>query len=163
TEIALLGCPDPNPTYRRFFAPPRGTLPPDPRAIGEVYIQALYDEVTKWLRHRAADGPIGVCFSGGIDSGSVLLVTYHAMLRLGMSPARLKAFTLTVDGSGDDLAQARGFLEMVGLAFLLEPVEIARTEIDWRDTIRTTEDYKPLDIQSASMAVALCRGIRRRY
>jgi asparagine synthase (glutamine-hydrolysing) len=163
TEIALLGCPDPNPTYRRFFAPPRGTLPADPRAIGEAYIQALYAEVTKWLQHRASDGPIGVCFSGGIDSGSVLLVTYHAMQRLGISPARLKAFTLTVDGSGDDLTQARSFLEAVGLTFLLEPIEIDRAEIDWREAIRTTEDYKPLDIQSASMGVALCRGIRRRY
>src|SRR6516162_3167229 len=39
TEIKLLGCPDPNPTYRRFFTPPRGTLRPNPRAIGTAYIQ----------------------------------------------------------------------------------------------------------------------------
>jgi asparagine synthase (glutamine-hydrolysing) len=163
TEIALLGCPDPNPTYRRFFTPPRNTLPPDPQAIGQAYIGALNGEITKWLKMRAADGPVGVCFSGGIDSGSVLLVTYHAMLRLGMSPARLKAFTLAVDGGGDDLAQARRFLEAVGLAFLLEPIDVSSDEIDWREAIRTTEDYKPLDVQSAAMAVALCRGIRRRY
>src|SRR5262249_25903702 len=36
-------------------------------------------------------------------------------------------------------------------------------EIDWREAIRTTEDYKPLDIQSAAMALALCKGIRSRY
>jgi asparagine synthase (glutamine-hydrolysing) len=124
---------------------------------------ALYHEIAKWLSQKATDGPIGVCFSGGIDSGSVLLVTYHAMLRLGMSPARLKAFTLSVDGGGDDVAQARRFLEELGLAFLLEPIEVSNPEIDWREAIRTTEDYKPLDIQSASMALALCRGIRRRY
>jgi asparagine synthase (glutamine-hydrolysing) len=163
TEVALLGCPDPNPTYQRFFSPSRNTLPADPQAIGDAYIGALHNEVTKWLSLRATDGPIGVCFSGGIDSGSVLLVTYHAMLRLGMSPARLKAFTLSVDGSGEDLAQARRFLEAVGLAFLLEPIEITSAAIDWREAIRTTEDYKPLDIQSASMALALCRGIRERY
>ncbi len=163
TEIALLGCPDPNPTYHRFFTPPRNSLPPDPQAIGECYIGALHAEVTKWLRHRATDGPIGVGFSGGIDSGSVLLVTYHAMLQLGMSPSRLKAFTLCVDGGGDDLAQARRFLEAVGLAFLLEPIDATSTDIDWREAVRTTEDYKPLDIQSATMALALCRGIRRRY
>ena len=29
TEIALVGCPDPNPTYSRFFTPARGTLPAD--------------------------------------------------------------------------------------------------------------------------------------
>jgi asparagine synthase (glutamine-hydrolysing) len=163
TEVALLGCPDPNPTYRRFFTPAREALPADPQGIGEAYIGALYNEVTKWLSQRATDGPIGVCFSGGIDSGAVLLVTYHAMLRLGMSPARLKAFTLSVDGGGEDLTQARRFLGEVGLAFLLEPIEITSAEIDWREAVRTTEDYKPLDIQSASMALALCRGIRRRY
>ena len=43
TEVALLGCPDPNPTYRRFFAPLRGTLPADPQAIGEAYVGALYE------------------------------------------------------------------------------------------------------------------------
>src|SRR5262249_9942476 len=74
----------------------------------------------------------------------------------------LKAFTLSVDG-GDDLGQARRFLEAVGLAFLLEPIEVSSSELDWREAIRTTEDYKPLDIQSATMALALCRGIRRRY
>jgi asparagine synthase (glutamine-hydrolysing) len=163
TEIALLGCPDPNPTYRRFFTPPRGTLPADAQAIGEAYIGALNDEIEKWLTHRATDGPVGVSFSGGVDSGAVLLVTYHAMLRLGVAPSRLKAFTLSVDGGGDDLAQARQFLEAVRLAFLLEPIEISSDEIDWRETIRTTEDYKPLDVQSAAMALALCRGIRRRY
>src|SRR5439155_4155123 len=162
TEIALLGCPDPNPTYQRFFTPPRNTLPPDPQAIGEAYIHALYDEVAKWLSRRATSGPVGVCFSGGVDSGSVLLVTYHAMLRLGMNPARLKAFTLSVDG-GDDLKQARHFLEAVGLSFLLEPIEVTSAEVDWREAIRTTEDYKPLDVQSAAMALALCRGVRRRY
>jgi asparagine synthase (glutamine-hydrolysing) len=31
------------------------------------------------------------------------------------------------------------------------------------DTIRVIEDYKPLDIESATMALALCRGIRDRY
>jgi asparagine synthase (glutamine-hydrolysing) len=163
TEVALLGCPDPNPSYRRFFTPRRGTLPADPQAIGEAYIRALDSEISKWLTLRAAEGPIGVCFSGGIDSGSVLLVTYHAMLRLGVSPARLKAFTLCVDGGGQDLAQARRFLEFVGLAFLLEPIEITSADIDWQEAIRTTEDYKPLDIQCAAMGIALCRGIRKRY
>src|SRR5262245_19960348 len=163
TEVALVGSPDPNPTYRRFFPPPRNTLPPDPQAIGAAYVGALHDEIVKWLTQRASDGPVGVCFSGGIDSGSVLLATYHAMLQLGMSPARLKAFTLSVDGGGEELLQSRRFLEKVGLTFLLEPIEAASVDIDWRAAGGTTEDYKPLDIQSATMALALCRGIRRRY
>ena len=31
------------------------------------------------------------------------------------------------------------------------------------ETIRVIEDYKALDVQSATMAMALCRGVRRRY
>src|SRR5687768_2166053 len=30
TTLRLIGCPDPNPMHRRFFDPPRGTLPQDP-------------------------------------------------------------------------------------------------------------------------------------
>ena len=163
TEIALVGCPDPNPTYQRFFAPRRNALGSNPAEIGKVYMQALSDEISKWLQCRATDGPIGVCFSGGIDSGSVFLVTYHAMLRLGMNPARLKAFTLGVDGGGQDVAQARRFMESVGLSLFLEPVEVSSESIDWREAVQVVEDYKPLDIQSAAMSLALCRGIRQRY
>jgi asparagine synthase (glutamine-hydrolysing) len=163
TEIALLGCPDPNPTYRRFVAPKRNTLGSNLEEIGKLYIQALYQEIVKWLQNRATEGPIGVPFSGGIDSGSVFLLTYHAMLKLGLNPVRLKAFTLAVDGGGEDLAQARRFLERLGLALFLEAIEVSRDQINWQKTIRVVEDYKPLDIQSAAMNLALCRAIRRRY
>jgi asparagine synthase (glutamine-hydrolysing) len=163
TEIALVGCPDPNPTYARFFAPRRNALTANVAEIGRQYIGAVSREIGKWLETRAADGPIGVCFSGGIDSGSVFLLTYHAMLRLGMNPARLKAFTLAVDGGGEDLLQARRFLEALDLSLFLEPIEVTARDVDWRAAVRIVEDYKPLDIQSAAMALALCRGIRRRY
>jgi asparagine synthase (glutamine-hydrolysing) len=163
TEVALVGCPDPNPTYRRFFAPERNALPTDLDSIGRTYVGTLHDAVCKWLRTRASEGPVGVCFSGGIDSGSVFLVTYHAMLSLGMSPARLKVFTLAVGGGGDDPGRARRFLDAVGLGLFLEPVEVPREAVDWREAVRVVEDYKPLDIQSAAMALALCRGIRARY
>jgi asparagine synthase (glutamine-hydrolysing) len=163
TDVALVGCPDPNPTYTRYFAPRRNDLPADPDAIGRAYVGALSDEVAKWLRLRATDAPLGVCFSGGVDSGSVFLVVYHAMLRLGMDPSRLKAFTLAVDGGGEDLAQSRRFLDAVGLGLFLEAVEVPSSAIDWRETVRVIEDYKPLDVQSGAMALALCRGIRARY
>ncbi len=163
TEIALVGCPDPNPTYRRFFAPPRAALPPDESQIGEQYVRALSAEIGKWLRTLPHDAPVGVCFSGGIDSGSVFLLAYRAMLELGLNPARLKAFTLSVDGGGEDLSQARQFLEPLGLGLFLEPIDVKAEAIDWRAAVKIVEDYKPLDIQSAAMSLALCRGIRQRY
>jgi len=166
-EIQLIGCPDPDPVYTRFFTPrspldPSAALPPDTAAIGRAYIAALADEVAAWLQRLPADAPIGVCFSGGIDSGSVFLVAYHTMRKLGMSPERLKAFTLDL-GNGPDLQQACSFLDALGLGLFLEPIEADPATLDVSETIRIVEDYKPLDIESATMALALCRGIRARY
>ena len=161
-EIQLIGCPDPDPVYTRFFTPTMGTLPPDLDVIGRQYIGALAEEIGQWLDAVPAQEPIGVCFSGGIDSGSVFLTTYHVMLQRGMHPGRLKAFVLDF-GNGPDVRQARTFLDSLGLGLFLEPIEADRASLDVQETIRIVEDYKPLDIESASMAVALCRGIRKRY
>jgi asparagine synthase (glutamine-hydrolysing) len=161
-ELQLVGCPDPDPTYTRFFDPKPGSLPADLDAIGVAYVGALAEEIARFLRALPEREPLGVCFSGGIDSGSVFLTTYHVMRKLGMNPARLKAFVLDL-GGGPDLQQARAFLESLGLGLFLEPIEADRATLDVRETIRLVEDYKPLDIESATMAVALCRGIRARY
>jgi hypothetical protein len=258
TEIQLVGCPDPDPTYTRYFTPQRNALPADLDEIGRRYIGALADEIAKWLkaieqgrillppprqrsipsphdgevgrgsgrgdfnRARQFDGtspspqpsprsclagrgsrrlqrwwvyqeapieqcaagvspaesdpvdstlpagcrqhipPIGVCFSGGIDSGSVFLLTYHVMRKLGMSPSRLKAFTLNF-GDGPDFRQAREFLDRLGLGLFLEPIEADLASLDVAETIRVLEDYKPLDVECAAMGLTLCHGIRARY
>ncbi|MFO0878648.1 MAG: asparagine synthase-related protein [Gemmataceae bacterium] len=163
TEVALVGCPDPSPRHARFFDPPRGDRPADVPALGRAYITALADELRKWFTTRARTGPIGVEFSGGIDSGSVFLVALHVLRELGESPSRLKAFTLAVDGAGSDVAQARQFLDTLGLGYFLEPIEVAASAIDWRRAVRVVEDYKPLDIQAAAVGVALGEAIRQRY
>jgi asparagine synthase (glutamine-hydrolysing) len=98
-----------------------------------------------------------------VDSGSVFLLTYHALMELGESPSRLKAFTLSVDGGGEDLMQARKFLDELDLGLFLEPIELNADKLNWKQTIRVVEDYKPLDIQSATMNLALLQGIRSRY
>ena len=164
TSIELLGCPDPGPVYKRFFTPERNRFSSsNVEQIGRHYIGALYDEIKKWLTGRAGTGPIGVSFSAGIDSGSVFLLTYHALLELGESPSRLKAFTLSVDGGGGDLNQAREFLKVLGVELFLEPIEITSADLDWKKAVRVVEDYKPLDIQAATMNLALLEGIRSRY
>jgi asparagine synthase (glutamine-hydrolysing) len=161
-SLQLIGCPDPDPVYTRFFTPEQGTSGTDLDQIGSAYIGALSDEIASWLERVPADQPIGVCFSGGIDSGSVFLTTYHVMRKLGMSPARLKAFVLDVE-DGPDVAQARTFLDALGLGLFLEPVEMEASSLNVDETIRVMEDYKALDVQSATMAMALCRGLRERY
>jgi asparagine synthase (glutamine-hydrolysing) len=161
-ELQLIGCPDPDPVYTRFFTPEIGTLPPDIDRIGELYIAALAEEISQWLDRVPAEEPIGVCFSGGIDSGSVFLATYHVMQKRGMHLGRLKAFVLDL-GHGPDVVQARAFLDSVGLGLFLETIETNASGLDVEETIRIVEDYKPLDIESATMALTLCREIRNRY
>ena len=165
-EIALVGCPDPDPTYTRFFTPRASVLPADLGEIGRRYIGALADEVGAWLEgidaRSARTEPIGVAFSGGIDSGSVFLVVYHSMLRLGMSPSRLKAFVLNL-GDGPDVRQARALLEATGLSLFLEEIEAAADDLNVEETLRVLEDYKPLDVECAAMGLKLCEGIRKRY
>jgi asparagine synthase (glutamine-hydrolysing) len=162
THLELIGCPDPDPVYTRFFDPKLGTLPRDLDQIGEAYIGALANEITEWVSRLPEKAPLGVCFSGGIDSGSVFVVTYHALLKLGISPSRLKAFTLDL-GNGPDVKQAREFLERLNLGLFLETIEADASSLNVEETIRIVEDYKPLDIESATMSLALCRGIRARY
>lgn len=165
-ELALVGCPDPGPTYTRFFAPDRNGLPADLDEIGRRYIGALATEITKWLNAlrtgTSEREPIGVAFSGGIDSGSVLLVTYHAMLQLGMSPSRLKAFVLNL-GGGPDLDQARDFLAALQLSMLLEEIDARPEDLDVEEALRVIEDYKTLDVECAAMGLRLYRGVRERY
>jgi asparagine synthase (glutamine-hydrolysing) len=161
-ELQLIGCPDPDPTYTRFFTPQRNSLPADLDVIGRNYIGALADETAKWLRAVPKQEPIGVCFSGGVDSGAVFVTVYEVMRKLGMNPSRLKAFTLNF-GDGPDLRQARDFLERLGLGLFLETIEAEAGAIDLKTTLSVLEDYKPLDVECASMVLALCRGIRARY
>jgi asparagine synthase (glutamine-hydrolysing) len=165
TTLRLIGCPDPNPVYRRFFDPPRGTLPPDLDAIGRHYIEALYGELRGWLAAQDRSAPIGVPFSGGIDSGSVLLCLNKLLLDQGMAPTRLKAFTLSLDGDGDDARQAREFLQHTGLEMLGETIEVPSSggALDPLRAVAVIEDYKPLDVECAAVNLALLEAIRARY
>jgi asparagine synthase (glutamine-hydrolysing) len=161
-QIHLIGCPDPDPIYERFFAPSRNAFSTELSELGHRYVGALSQEIKQWLASIDPEEPIGVCFSGGIDSGAVFLVTYHCLLTMGMNPARLKAFTLAIE-DGPDLGQARTFLERLDLGLFLEVIDAESSSLNPRETIGIVEDYKSLDIESATMALALCRGIRRRY
>jgi len=166
TTLRLIGCPDPNPIHRRFFDPPRATLPPDLDVIGRRYVEALYDELRRWLAAQDQENrgaPIGVPFSGGIDSGAVLLCLNRLLLNEGQSPARLKAFTLAVDGGGDDARQAREFLRHADLEMLGETIDVPSSALDPLRAVAVIEDYKPLDVECAAVNLALLAEIRARY
>jgi asparagine synthase (glutamine-hydrolysing) len=84
------------------------------------------------------------------------------MRKLGMNPARLKVFTLNF-GDGPDFQQAVEFLTRLGLGMFLEPIEADLSTLEVGETLRVLEDYKTLDVECASMGLALCRGIRANY
>jgi asparagine synthase (glutamine-hydrolysing) len=163
TTLRLIGCPDPNPIHRRFFDPPRRTLPTDLDVIGRRYIEAVYEELRCWLAAQDASAPIGVPFSGGIDSGAVLLCLYRLLLNEGQSPARVKAFTLSVDGGGDDARQAREFLHRTSLEMLGETIDVSSSALDPLRAVAVIEDYKLPDVECATVNLALLAGIRERY
>src|SRR5271155_2738010 len=64
-ELQLIGCPDPDPVYTRFFTPAQAVLSTDLDEIGKAYIGALANELAQWLPQVPAQEPIGGCFSGG--------------------------------------------------------------------------------------------------
>jgi len=163
TELRLIGCPDPNPTYRRFLDPTPDALAPDLDTIGERYVAALCREIGGWLDSIDGNEPIGVLFSGGLDSGVVLLGVYSELLARGQSAARLKAFTLSVDGGGDDVAQAREFLRLVRLPMLGEEIDASSAALDPLQAVEVIEDYRALDVECATVNLALLGGIRARY
>ena len=162
-EIALIGCPDPNPVNTRFFTPERNVLGTDLDEIGERYIRQLTEEMDKWLDTVNEDAPLGVLFSGGIDSGAVLIVLRHLLLQRGQAPNRLKAFTLNVAGTSADASQAKQFVDETDMSLFLEVVDVAQEDVNFKETIKVIEDYKPLDVQSATMAHALLKKIRELY
>ena len=162
-EIALIGCPDPNPVNTRFFTPERNVLGTDLDEIGERYIRQLTEEMDKWLDTVNEDAPLGVLFSGGIDSGAVLIVLRHLLLQRGQAPNRQKAFTLNVAGTSADASQAKQFVDETDMSLFLEVVDVAQEDVNFKETIKVIEDYKPLDVQSATMAHALLKKIRELY
>jgi len=81
-QIELVGCPDPDPVYERFFDPTRNAFSTILNELGRNYIAALAHAIKRWLTTIPEKEPIGVCFSGGIDSGAVFLVTYHSLLQM---------------------------------------------------------------------------------
>jgi asparagine synthase (glutamine-hydrolysing) len=93
----------------------------------------------------------------------VLLCLYRLLLDQGQSPSRLKAFTLSIDGAGEDARQAREFLRRTELEMLGECIEVSSNALDPLRAVAVIEDYKPLDVECAAVNLALLAGIRERY
>jgi asparagine synthase (glutamine-hydrolysing) len=161
-ELDQVGCPDPSPRYQRFFEPRIAQGSADLDEAGAAYIQAAYRVVRDWLARVPAAAPVGVAFSGGIDSTATLLLARHACAEVGRHPDSVRAFTLDL-GNGTDARQSETVVQALGLADAWERVDVAASRYDLEQAIRVIEDYHPLDVECAAAGLCLLRGIRERY
>jgi asparagine synthase (glutamine-hydrolysing) len=161
-EIDQIGCPDPAPRYQRFFDPEIATGSADRDEAGSRYVGAAYGALKDWLAGLPSGEPIGIAFSGGIDSTSVLLMARRALEEMGDNPSRLRAFTLDL-GGGKDAEQARAAMSALGMADQLEVVELPEARLDLEEAVRVIEDYHPLDVECAAVSLLLLGAIRERY
>jgi asparagine synthase (glutamine-hydrolysing) len=161
-DLDQVGCPDPSPRYQRFFDPPIAQGSADIEEAGDVYIRAAGAAVRDWLSRVPAGTPIGVAFSGGVDSTATLLLARHAWRELGRDVDAIRAFTLD-RGGGTDAAQAESAVHALGMAGAWERIEVSPAEYDLEHAIRVIEDYHPLDVECAATALCLLRGIRIRH
>ncbi len=54
-RLEVIGCPDPNPVYTRYFAPQRNRLTTDLDEIGKAYIGALANECSKMAEDHSGE------------------------------------------------------------------------------------------------------------
>jgi asparagine synthase (glutamine-hydrolysing) len=162
TEIDQIGCPDPAPRYTRFWTPEVAAGGTDIHALGAAYLTAAYEATKSWLATLPESAPVGVAFSGGIDSTSVLLIARKAMADLGRSPDNIRAFTLDL-GGGADAQQAEAIVNELGIAHTWEKITAEPSAYDLEAAIACIEDYHPLDVECAAAGLALLKGVRDRY
>jgi asparagine synthase (glutamine-hydrolysing) len=161
-EVDQVGCPDPAPRYRRFFAPPIGDGSADVAERGTAYIAAAYEAVRSWLARVPAGEPVAVCFSGGVDSTAIVLLARAALVSLGRDPDAVRPFTLDL-GGGADALQAASVARALGIEHTWERVSAAADEVDLERAIAVIEDYHPLDVECAATALCLLGAIRERH
>ena len=161
-EIEQVGCPDPNPRYRRFFEPEVETGPADVEELGAAYARATLRALSIWLSGVPEGSRVALCFSGGVDSTAILLLARRALEDLGRDPATLFAYTLDL-GGGADAEQAERVVSELGLRSQWERVVPATTDLDLDLAIRTIEDYHPLDVECAAASLALLSTLRERH
>ena len=161
-EIDQIGCPDPAPRYQRFFTPGIATGSEDVDVAGAGYIQSAAAALTNWLSTVPEGEAIAVAFSGGVDSTAVFLLARHALQQMGRNPDVLRAFTLDL-GGGKDAAQAEAVVRELGLEAQWEVISVPAQAVNLEEAIEVIEDYHPLDVECAAVALCVLRGIRDRY
>jgi asparagine synthase (glutamine-hydrolysing) len=161
TELDQVGCPDPNPRYRRFFEPQTGWARPSVEELGDSYLSALAATVALILDAIPREAPLGVAFSGGADSSAVAALLCRELARRGETE-RLRLFTLSVGGGGDRDA-AGEVVRALGAGGRWEAIEAPAEDLDLAAAVACLEDYRPLDVACGAALRALLKNLRLRH
>ena len=167
-EIALVGCPDPDPDLHALLHAARPTPCPRPRRDRP----ALHRRASRRSRQVAA--AVDAADSRDADRRRVLRRhrqrrrvprrLSHDAARSACRPARLKAFVLNLGGGPGRRAGPRVPVEPSACRCSSRRLTASPAGLDVDATrCASIEDYKPLDVECAAMGLALCRGIRARY
>ena len=138
-EIDQVGCPDPAPRYTRFFSPDVASGTPDLDRAGAAYVGAAGEALRRWLTDVPPHEAVGLAFSGGVDSTSVLLLARKAMEELGRDPDSIRPFTLDLGGGGD-ASQAEAAVQALGVEHTWERIDMPPASVDLEAAIRVIEE-----------------------
>ena len=124
----------------------------------------MYAELRRWLAAQDAAAPIGVPFSGGIDSGAVLLCLYQLLLERGpVAGAAQGVHALGGRRGRRRTAGARVPASHRTSRCSARSIDVSSAALDPLRAVAVIEDYKPLDVECAAVNLALLAGIRERY
>ena len=166
-ELRLVGCPDPDPTYTRFFTRAREALPPDLDEIGRRYIGAPSPErstsgCSRIERDGARRADRRRVFRRDRQRRGLPASRITRCVRSGCRRRGSRRSRSTSAAAGTWIRRARSWTRS-DLAMFLEEIAADPADLDLDETLRTIEDYKPLDVECAAMGLLLARGIRERY
>ena len=165
TTLRLVGCPDPNPGAPAILRPAaRHAARPTSMSSAATTSKRCTASCAGGSRRRIRAAPIGVPFSGGIDSGAVLLCLYKLLLErrtvagaaqgvhaVGRRRRRRRA-------AGARIPDARRVSRCSARS-----IDVPSSALDPLRAVAVIEDYKPLDVECAAVNLALLAGIRERY
>lgn len=138
--------------------------------IARKYVGVLKDVLSQQLAAIPEDEEVGVLFSGGIDSTTVLVLLYRLFQEQRRDLTKLKAHSLAIDGGGSDLPQSETVLKLLAdQRITVERIvyHVPTSGIDMfqrlEDQVILVEDYKPANLQ-ASIGIGLAfQEIRKQH
>jgi asparagine synthase (glutamine-hydrolysing) len=158
TELDQVGCPDPNPRYRRFFSPKVGDGPAQIAPLAESYFEGVRRSISSALDALPREAAIGIALSGGADSTIVAALLWD-LLKSRNEGDRARFFTLSISG-GEDRDRAEAVASALGVRERWSPVEASPEELDLARAVACIEDYRPLDVQCAAVERAFLKKLR---